>query len=288
MSSAYRSGGGHRPGAAVAAAVLGLVEAGLLLASVVLAGAGVAGTGLPVPAGSDGSILDAVRNVAIGSLALALGGTALLTLGSLQLLRGSGRVLLLAVSWVEIVLGVALLVLVAVALGAPWTIAVGLAGLLLPVARVVLAHRSAVRAWVSRPRRSDNRLVAAVLVPLAAVGAVGTALVLTADAAPDAVLAGGGAAGEPGPAYQGESDWGRTYYQGGRPVAPPAAADPLFEAGYDADARECAAGAMDACDGLYAVAPVGGVYEWYGSTCAGRLDHEGEGGCVGELGAVVD
>lgn len=293
------------PGVAVVAAVLAFVEAACFLLSILAALVGLALTGLPVAAGTADDDVAVIRAAVVGGLIVALVVTALLTLGGLFLLRGMGRRLLLLVTWTEVVLGVTGFVLLGVGLAtfAPftgdraalhdlstWSLVIGGGSLLLPIVRVGLAHRHAVRSWVAGPRRpGGRRVVGAVLVPLGALAAAGTVLILTVEtaAAPVSVLAGPGSTGR-AQDYQGESDWGRAYYQGGRPVAPPAAGDPLYAATYDAAALECAGGAMQACDDLFDVSPVGGVYEWYSSTCAGRLDHESDGGCVAELGAVVD
>ena len=45
---------------------------------------------------------------------------------------------------------------------------------------------------------------------------------------------------------------------------------------------------MNSCDELYWNTPVEDFYEWFGSSCAGRVDHEVTGGCVELLGPVAD
>ena len=68
------------------------------------------------------------------------------------------------------------------------------------------------------------------------------------------------------------------------PLRGPQPGDPLFETQYDDDAVECYVGIMAACDDLYWDTPAGSYYEWYGSTCGGRLGYESSGECVAILG----
>jgi hypothetical protein len=45
---------------------------------------------------------------------------------------------------------------------------------------------------------------------------------------------------------------------------------------------------MGACDDLFWETPVDGFYEWFGASCAGRVDHEVSGSCAASLGPTVD
>ena len=71
-------------------------------------------------------------------------------------------------------------------------------------------------------------------------------------------------------------------------MPPPPDSSHLYDAEFDAAAADCSDGDMSACDDLYWQTPVDDFYEWFGSSCAGRVDHELSGGCVDELGLTVD
>ncbi|WP_448627601.1 SHOCT domain-containing protein [Geodermatophilus sp. URMC 64] len=88
--------------------------------------------------------------------------------------------------------------------------------------------------------------------------------------------------------WGGGGDWGFAFYRSGAVLDPPAADSVLYDAGYASLADYCAAGYLDYCDELYSVTPSDGFYEWFGSSCAGRLYYESDGGCVAALGSGGD
>jgi hypothetical protein len=290
----------RRPAAAVAAAVLGFEFATLYLLGTLLVVLVVATQGLPADDRGGLRLLGGT----LGSCLLA----GLLLAGGVAAIRGTGRVLLLVATAVETALVLAAGVGAALAWPAAgeWpdvpalpdlgrtltaTAATLAAGLLAVLAlRLVLVALPSVGRWLRAERaavpgtpggRARGRAVlAAVLLPAVALAAAAVLAVLTAPTSAEPASATAGA-------YQGHSDWGATLYAGGAPLSPPVAGDPLYSAAADADARSCTAGDMGACDALFATSPVDDVYEWFGSSCAGRLDHESDGGCVAELGAVA-
>jgi hypothetical protein len=294
----------RRPAAGVAAAVLGFEAAALYLVAALLTVLLVAAQGLPAGGGAQVRLLGCTLGLCLLAGLLLAGGVAVL--------RGTGRALLLVATAIE----TALLGVAALAAAMTWPAADELPGVpavpdlghalsvgavllfgvvvAVLVLRLVLAAVPSLGRWLGAeraarrlPGRSGRRadrgrgVLVAVLLPVVAVAVVAVVAVVTAPTSTPS--APGGAA-----AYRGSSEWGATLYQGGAPLAPPAAGDPLYSAPADADARSCYLGDMGACDSLFESSPVDDVYEWYGSSCAGRLDHESEGGCVAELGAVVD
>lgn len=308
------------PGVAVAAAVLGFVDAASVLGVVVflLSGTAASGTG------------GAGLGIALGS-ALALAVAAVVLLGSLALLRGTGRTLLVVGAVVQIAVTVALAVVVLVAVGDdPFGFADSLRGFVVgalvvslatPVVRLVLVLQRPVAAWLGSrgtgtpvwqpgtgqwvsPRRSMGTALA-VLSPVGVL-AVATVLVLgTAPASsPTEQAAFGWIGSDPGlgldpyatdpyatdpygsgfgpgePVLEPDTTQYADLYQGGEPVPPPAADDPDYDEQLDALAQSCFDGAVGSCDDLYYTTPVGTVYEWYGSTCGGRLDALTSGTCI--------
>ncbi|CAA9242340.1 MAG: hypothetical protein AVDCRST_MAG52-1688 [uncultured Blastococcus sp.] len=305
----------RRPAVAVAAAVLGFHAAALwLLGAVWLV------TALSVVGGPDEA---AAKARLIGGLLLGCAVAAMLLLGGISLIRGRGRVLLLVASGVELALvlgGAAYLVVTwsdteQVPIPAEFqslfdlgliTVLLAFAAIVgLPALRICLAVLPSVTGWLraesaarnaqlwssqegrwipaSVSRRARGSLLA-VLLPIGTLALVSVLVVLTTRTItiPGALGSGGG--GE----YRGNSDWGRDFYQGGEPLLPPAEGGPLYVAAADADARNCYDGDMAACDALFFASPVGDVYEWYGASCAGRLDYESDGDCVGSLGSTTD
>lgn len=273
---------------------------------------------LGVPAGAGDKAWWIVAQLAACALA------ALLLLGGVQLIRGTGRLLVLVATALELAAALGLVVVALirwpeagdVQTGLPgvagdvvdlvvgWlivTIAVVLAWL---VVRVWLVLSPSVGRWLraeetarqapvwsaeqregaGRPAQRVRRARWAVLLPVGALAVGSLLLALFGEPSTPGVLSDGD--GDAG--YRGDSPWGQEFFQGGQPLAPPAPGDQLYDAAADTDARSCAAGDMAACDSLFFSAPVDGLYEWYGSSCAGRLDHESRGGCVDELGPVVD
>jgi hypothetical protein len=296
----------RRPGRARAAAVLAALSATLLLAAVVvvlvqaLAGGGAgggAGTG--------------DRWSPTAGSALTCGLAALEVLGAVFVLRGTGRTVLVAASWITagVVAVSAAAFLAEPPAGGPDAVAVAL-GLLAAVAltgmQVRLAHDRSVAAWISAasaehalprgsadlfdegsgPRRpAAARVVVALLAPIAVL-ALATSAALTAGPGAEA------AAGIPVP---GPADGptttdvdGSTTGGPGAPVPPPASGTPGWSAEFAPDARTCGAGSMAACDDLYWKSGVDDVYDHYGSTCGGRLPRETAGGCVAALGATLN
>jgi hypothetical protein len=287
-----------RPAAAVAAAVLGFEAAALYLAGALLGVVLVAVDGAPAGTGAQ------LRLLALLVGACVLGG--LLLAGGVSAIRGTSRVLLLVATTIETVLLVALAVATAVSWpdadelpdisgvdDAARTIAIGVivgfaVVLAVLVLRLCLVAAPSVGRWLTAERagrtsRPGRGLLLGLLVPVAALAVAAVVVVVTAPAATPA----DDGATTAGGAYRGDSEWGAQFYAGGMPLTPPVAGDPLYSAGSDADAQGCFSGAMAACDDLFRVAPVGDVYEWYGSSCAGRLDHESDGGCVAELGEIA-
>lgn len=277
---------GSRPGAALTAAVLAVLSAGLLLLSVVLvlttaaAGPGVATT---------------ARWSTITGVALTCGLAALLLLGAGTLLRRTGRGLLLTGSWLEV--GVVLATVawwtgagrtpaesLSVATGGGLLLALGLA-----TAQTWSAHHGTVGRWLASagqaPRllpagRTGRRLVAAVLLPVGALG-LATALVVAVagDPARATLAAELRATGVDVPAAGGLL---------GRPAAPPGPEVPGWSAEFSPGAEACATGSMAACDDLYWESAVGDVYEEYGATCGGRLAGTVEGDCARLLGSRIN
>jgi hypothetical protein len=279
-----------RPRAGTAAAVLAFVEAGLLVLGTLLAA-------VLVAAGDGGAAGTPAVLAAVAACAVA----ALGTLGALGLLRGTGRLLLTATTWAGLALVAALTAWGVTHLAADGSgataagaLLAGVAVLALPVVRLVLLARPEVRAWApaalgpASARTSPGRLAAvtgpAGVIAVVAALVIGTAGTTTGDLpVGDPYAAGTVGSGS----YSGSSDWGR-YYRGGAALPAPPPGSRLFDTAYDDDARDCADGDMDSCDELYWNTPVGAFYEWFGSSCAGRVDHELSGGCVDELGAFVD
>ncbi|WP_409331745.1 hypothetical protein [Trujillonella humicola] len=297
---------GGRPQPVTAAAVLAFVEAGLLALGTVIA--------LLLVAGGDGvGAATASALAAVAASALA----ALLVIGGLALLRRSGRRLVTATTGAELaLLGALTLWAVAGLAGAGSGIAAagvllaGVAVAALPVVRLVLLARPPAPEWLATappPGAPVWSPVSGRWVPARGPGLPGG--VLAAVVAPAAVLAvvaavvvgtsGTGSAGLPladpyapgargGDGYSGYSSWGGRYYSGGEALPAPPRSSHLYDAQYDADARDCSAGDMTSCDSLYWSTPVGDFYEWFGSSCAGRIDHELSGGCVDLLGPDAD
>jgi hypothetical protein len=83
-------------------------------------------------------------------------------------------------------------------------------------------------------------------------------------------------------------EWGFAFYRAGEILDPPSADSVLYDADYASLADYCASGYLDYCDELYSATPVGDFYEWFGATCAGRLNYESDGGCVATLGSGGD
>ena len=291
------------PGIGAAAAVLGFVEAGLALtfvAYLLFTLATLGGVGSDVGAGVA---------VLVGVLVLS----ALTLLGSLFLVRRSGRRLLIGTTIAEIVVvlglgiwamadsssvtasytyydyegyptssgpGVALVVAL---------LAVLLVGLAMPVVRLALAAQPAVGTWLrNRPAASPVwsaetqqwvapkagvGVVLALMAPVALL-LIATVVVLTTAEDPYDY----GIADSPAGVHGSDSEWSYLY-EGGDPIEPPASSDPLYDAEYDADAQDCYDGDFGACDDLYSETEVGSFYEWLGSTCGGRESYELYGTC---------
>ncbi|WP_456550000.1 hypothetical protein [Blastococcus sp. SYSU D00813] len=297
---------GDRPRPVTAAAVLALVEAGLLalgtVVAVVLVGSG---------DGGGAGAVSALAAVAASALA------GLLAVGGLALLRRTGRRLVTATTYAELGLLGALTLWAVVGLAgdgsglaAVGVLLGGVAVAALPVVRLVLLARPPVPAWLAAAPPAGAPVwspVSGRWVPARGPGLPGG--VLAAVAAPAAVLAvvaavvvgtsGTGAGGLPvadpyapgvegGDGYSGYSSWGNRYYQDGEALPAPPESSHLYDAQYDAEARDCAEGDMTSCDELYWATPVDDFYEWFGSSCAGRVDHELSGGCVDLLGPDAD
>ncbi|SDF64957.1 hypothetical protein [Klenkia brasiliensis] len=308
------------PGLAIAAAVLGFVDAASVLSIVVFVLAETSASG------TNGAGV----GIALGS-ALALAVSAVLLLGSLALLRGTGRTLLVVGAALQVAVTVALAVAVLLAMGDdPFGFADSVRGLVIgavvvslatPVVRLVLALQRPVAAWLTSrraaapvwqpetgqwvtPRRSPGTAVA-VLAPVGAL-AVATVLVLATapESSPAEEAAYGWFASDPALGFDpyamdpyATDPYGLGYgpsepmldpdatqyadlYQGGEPVAPPTAGDQDYDEQYDAFAQSCFEGAVGSCDDLYYSTQSGSFYEWYGSTCAGRLDALTSGTCI--------
>ena len=307
----------RRPAVVVAAAVLGFEAAGLLLFAVL------AWDVLLSVLGSTDDGSDQAWSLVCLFAVCAVAAT--LLIGGVQLIRGRGRRLLLVATGLELAAFLALTVVAFVRLPDADEIGAGLPGVAGDVIRLVLGallagglivlavlvlrlclvgapsvgrwlqeERVARRAprwspdqdrWVPTAPRLTRGTLLGVLVPVGALAVVSALLLaFSPTVSPEAF---GTAAGEGG-AYRGDSEWGRSSYQGGRPLSPPVVGDPLYVGAADQDAQDCATGRMAACDDLFFTSPVDDVYEWYGSSCAGRLDHESDGGCVAELGAAAD
>ncbi|MCZ2816899.1 hypothetical protein [Modestobacter sp. VKM Ac-2984] len=268
----------RRPGAALTAAVLALVSAGLLLLSLVTVLAEAA-TGL--------GTASAERSSTIVGVVLTAALTALLLLGAVCLLRGAGRTLLLAGSWLEV--GVTLVTIAWWSGEGRWTeesspLVAGaglLLALLLALVQTGSAHHRSVGRWLAgsaeAPRvfpagRTGGRLLIAVLAPVATL-ALATVVVVAV-------------AGDPGAAALADRlhATGVDVRSSGEllrlPTEPPEPGWPGWAVDLAPGAEACFAGSMAACDDLYWESVVGGVHEQYGSTCGGRLTEEVEGGCV--------
>ncbi|MCZ2822536.1 hypothetical protein O2V63_19545 [Modestobacter sp. VKM Ac-2977] len=307
----------RRPVVAVAAAVFGFQAAAASLLLVLFADS--LAVVLGVPEGGD-----RVWWIAAQLMSCAL--AAMLLLGGVQLIRGTGRLLLLVATVLELTLALGGLVwalvrwpeaedvetglpgvagdlvdlvigwLVAtIALYLGWLVLRTLLVLAPSVGHWLRAERKVLQAsvwseeqgqWTSPPVRRTRRAGWAVLLPIGALTLVTLLLGVFGKPLLPGLL--GDAETDAGASYRGDSPWGLEFYQGGEPLSPPSAGDELYLAAADADARSCYAGDMAACDALYFASPVGDVYEWYGSSCAGRLDHGSAGGCVDALGLVVD
>lgn len=308
------------PGLAITAAVLGFVDAASVLSIVVfvLAQTSASGTG------------GAGVGIALGS-ALALAVAAVLLLGSLALLRGTGRTLLVVGAVLQIAVTVAIAVVVLIALGDdPFGFADSMRGFVIgavvvslatPVVRLVLVLQRPVGAWLASRRAAApawqpetgqwvtaRRPLGTALAVLAPVGVLAVATVLVLGTAPESspaeVAEYGWFASDPGlgfdpyatdpyatdpygyglepgePALEPDTSQYADLYQDGRPVAPPADDDPEYDEQLDSLAQSCADGAMGSCDDLYYSTPPGTFYEWYGSTCGGRLDALTSGTCI--------
>ncbi|GAA4310998.1 hypothetical protein GCM10023162_16400 [Klenkia terrae] len=294
------------PGIGAAAAVLGFVEAGLAL--------GVVAYVLVMLAsfGGVGSDIAGAVVVLVGSIVLS----GLLLLGSLFLVRRSGRRLLVGATIAE---GVLVLGLGIWALADSSTMAVSYAdypyddygysstssgpgaavvvalltvlmvALALPVVRLALVAQPAVGSWLrTRPPAAPvwsaetqqwtapRSGSGVVLALLAPVALLLVATIVVLSTAEDSVDY-GIADGAAG-VYGTDSEWSYLY-DGGDPVAPPTSDDPEFEARYDDDAQDCFGGDLGACDDLYSETEVGSLYEWLGSTCGGREEFETYGSC---------
>jgi len=322
MSQPYPAYGpqARTPGVAVAAAVIGFVDAATVLSVVVFLLSETSASG------TDGAGV----GIALGA-ALALAVSAVLLLGSLALLRGTGRILLVVGAALQIAVCVAIAVLVLVGMGAdPYGFTASLRGFVIgalvvslatPVVRLVLVLQRPVSAWLASrraaapqwqpetgewvtPRRSPGTTLAV----LSPVGALAVATVLVLGTAPESSpveeATYSWSSADPGLGFDpygtdpyATDPYGLGYgpgeptldpdttqyadlYQGGEPVAPPAAGDPEYDEQLDAFAQSCADGAMGSCDDLYFATPMGSVYEWYGSTCGGRLDALASGTCI--------
>ncbi|GHE11805.1 hypothetical protein [Klenkia taihuensis] len=308
------------PGVAVAAAVLGFVDAASVLSIVVFVLAGTAASG------TDG----AGAAIALGS-ALALAVAAVLLLGSLALLRGTGRTLLVVGAVLQIAVTVALAVAVLVAVGDdPFGFTDPLRGVVIgavvvslatPVVRLVLVLQRSVATWLTSRRAAapvwqpetgqwvtPRRAPGPALAVLAPVGALAVATVLVLATAPGTSPAeeasyGWFAAGPipgfdpyatdpyatdpyglgygPGePLLEPDTTQYADLYQDGAAVPPPATGDPEYDEQLDPFAQSCFDGAVGSCDDLYYSTPGGTFYEWYGSTCGGRLDALASGTCI--------
>lgn len=295
------------PGIGAAAAVLGFVEAGLALGVVAYVLVMVASYG---GAGSDttGAVV-----VLVGSIVLS----GLLLLGSLFLVRRSGRRLLIGATIAEavLVLGLGIWALadsstmavsyadhpyddygysttssgpgaaVVVAL-----LAVLMVALALPVVRLALVLQPAIGSWLrTRPPAAPvwsaetqqwtapRSGSGVVLALLAPVALLLIATIIVLSTAEDP-LDYGIADDQIGGVYGTDPDWG-FLYAGGDPVEPPTSDDPEYDSQYDVDAQDCYDGDLGACDDLYIETEVGSLYEWLGSTCGGREEFETYGSC---------
>lgn len=297
---------GARPAAVTAAAVLAFVEAGLLALGTVLA--------LVLVAAGDGDGAGAGAALAAVAASAVAG---FLAVGGLALLRRTGRRLLTATTVAELVLlgGLTLWAVVGLAGNGSGAAAVGVllggvAVAALPVVRLVLLARPPAPAWLAAAPPAGAPVwspVSGRWVPARGPGLPGG--VLAAVASPAAVLAvvaavviGASGTGsgtlpvadpyapgvEGGDGWVGDSSWGNRYYQDGEALPAPPESSHLYDAQYDAEARDCAEGDMTSCDDLYWATPVDDFYEWFGSSCAGRVDHELSGGCVDLLGPDAD
>lgn len=297
---------GGRPPAVTAAAVLAFVEAGLLVLGTVVA--------LVLVASGDG--VGAATAAALATVA-ASAVAALLAIGGLALLRRTGRRLLTATTGAELALlgGLTLWAVVGLAgagsgLAAVGVLLGGTALAALPVVRLVLLARPPAPAWLASappagapvwspvsgrwvPARGPGLaggVLAAVVAPAAVLAVVGAVVVGTSGTGPgtlpiaDPYAPGAGGSG----GYSGYSSWGDRYYRDGEALPAPPESSHLYDAEFDAEARDCSEGDMTSCDELYWATPVDDFYEWFGSSCAGRVDHELAGGCVDLLGPDAD
>ncbi|MGY1742171.1 MULTISPECIES: hypothetical protein [unclassified Blastococcus] len=297
-----------RPGAVTASAVLALVEGGLLALFAVV--------WVAVIGGGDG--VDGVAAPLLSVLATTA-VAALLLVGGLALLRRTGLRLVRIATGVELGLLAVLALWAAVGLaadgsgpGAVGVLFAGMAVAAMPVVRLVLLTRPPAAAWFAdagtaaaapvwspvsarwvTPRGPGlpGGLLAAVAVPAALLALVAAVVVGTSGTgsgrspfAADPYAPGASGSGT----YLGQSPWGERYYQDGEALPAPPEGSHLYDRRFDADARDCADGDMGSCDALYWSTPVDDFYEWFGSSCAGRIDRELSGGCVGRLGPSAD
>jgi Short C-terminal domain len=140
------------------------------------------------------------------------------------------------------------------------------------------------------PRRERRRALAVLAVYALGLGTFAAVAIASTGApprAPDAVPTAGAttAQTEVAGGYTGSSSWGQQYYQGGQPLQPPSSGDGRYEQQFAVPASNCSAGVMGACDVLYQITPGGDFYEWFGSSCAGRLSYETSGGCASTFGS---
>lgn len=194
---------GRIPGIAAAAATLGFVEATLALAAVVLV------LGDTVDSGpGDERLLTLVLLEGLVLLA------ALTLLGSLSVVRETGRRLLVGVTIAELGLALAFVVLAMVVLAtndpSPFSedgeiAATSVLALVAPTVRLALVTRPAVGTWVAASRRAapgwpgpwgpvprwSPGAVVAVLAPAVLLAVAVVVVVLTAEEPPDIVTGGG-------------------------------------------------------------------------------------------------
>ncbi|MEI4272824.1 hypothetical protein TEK04_13930 [Klenkia sp. LSe6-5] len=254
--------------------------------------------------GADGSDRGAAAAVLLPTIALC----AALAVGALALVRRTGRRLLLVATVVEVVAATALGLWaleeasslydpagLSPGPGVAFTVAAVallLAGLATPVVRLALLLQPAVDTWLTTapppapqwsahtqqwtpaPHRGRGTVIA-VLTPAVLLLAATVVVLTTARGGLLPPLADGtGFVPDQGSGSQ----WS-DLYDGGTPIEPPTEDSPLYEAQYDADAQDCYAGDLGACDDLYYATEVGSLYEWLGSTCGGREEYETFGLC---------
>lgn len=305
-SAASAAPDARMPGIGAAAAVLGFVEGSLGLAFVAYL--------LTTLAGFGGAGDDEAAVILFLLAVIAISG--LLLLGSLFLVRRSGRRLLIGATIAEVVIvfGLGIWALAdsssvygygsysydSYDYGYPSTsggstalvvalIAVLMAALALPVVRLVLAAQPAVGSWLrGRPPAAPVWSPEAqqwVPAPRRGAGTVLAVMAPVALLAVASIIVVSTAEHEvdygiaDAPASPGVVSDYSYLYDDGDPVEPPTSSDPEFEATYDDDAQDCYDGDLGACDDLYSQTPVGSLYEWLGSTCGGRSEQEMYGTC---------